>query len=64
MAVLADMEATGVSGVFAGVGSPRNAAMRNALAGAKGQQVGRVCDVVVRDFQLVTLYFFSHNPEV
>jgi len=49
MAVLADSEATDASGVNAGVGPPRNAAVRAALAGAMGQQVGRVGDVVHGD---------------
>ena len=62
LAVVADIEATGVSGVSAGVGPPRDAAMRDALAGAMGHQVGRVGDVVVRNVQLVTLCFFRIIP--
>ena len=44
-----DFEATGGSGVSAASVPPRNTAMPAALAGAIGQQVGHVGDVVERE---------------
>ena len=49
MVELAVPKAGSVSGVSLGVGPSRNAAVRTAPAGAKVQQVGRVCDVVERE---------------
>ena len=49
MVELAVPKAASVSDASPGVGPPRHAAMPAAPAGAKVQQVDRVCDAVQRD---------------